>query len=186
MSHPFQRIPPGAGKWFFVPALVLYLVIQGVFAWLDGPLHTAASSGVVSFELAGSVAASKAMIDSWNEFARLDVSFGLGIDFLFMVAYSTLIGIACIWAGRTIAARGWRLASLGPLLAWGIWLAVLCDSVENIMLLSQLFYGVSSPLPEIAAACATVKFTLVVLGLIYAIYGAAAWLIRASRSPVHA
>ncbi|MGB8645576.1 MAG: hypothetical protein WCF84_10080 [Anaerolineae bacterium] len=184
MTHPFEKIPPGAGRWFFVPALVLYLIIQAAFAWLDGPLHTAASSGVVSFELAGRVAVSRAMIDSWNDFARLDVSFGLGIDFLFMVAYSTLIGMACIWAARTLRTRRWPLAALGASLAWGIWLAVLCDSIENIMLLSQLFYGVFSPLPEIAAACATVKFLLIVLGLVYALYGAAAWLTRASRSPV--
>ncbi len=179
MRHPFESIPPGKLRIAFVPALALYAIIQLVFAWLDIPLRTAAApNGIISFELAGSAAAAQAILVSWGELARLDASFGLGIDFLFMVAYSTMIGVAAIWAGRTLAGRGSWLAGLAGLVAWGLWLAVLCDSVENIMLLKQLFSGAASPLPEIAGISAAFKFALITIGLVYAAAGGAVWIAR--------
>ncbi|MEE8390887.1 MAG: hypothetical protein V3S14_08865 [Anaerolineae bacterium] len=63
-------------------------------------------------------------------------------------------------------------ASFGLLLAWGQWLAALLDGVENTALWNILANGPSTPWPQVAWWCAAVKFTLVILGLIYAISGA--------------
>ncbi len=181
MRHPFESIPPGRLRVAFVPALALYIIIQLAFAWLDAPLRTAAApNGIISFELAGSLAAAQAILASWGPAAQLDASFGLGIDFLFMAAYSTMIGVAAIWAGRALAARGWPFARQAGIIAWGLWVAVICDSIENFMLLVQLFNGAASPLPEIAAVCAALKFALIVVGLAYAAAGAAAWITRSA------
>ncbi len=200
MRHPFQSIPPGKGKYVFVPAFVFYLVIQLIFVWLEGPLQAmsadwvkgtlppgqtalCAPGGIVAFELARTVPCAQELVDSWGTPGQLNAAFGLGLDYLFMVAYSTVIGMACIWAAQTVAARGWALTSLGGLLAWGVWIAALFDGTENIMLLGQLFYGVASPLPEIAAICATIKFALIILGLLYMLYGVVAWFTRRAARP---
>ncbi len=176
MTHPFESVRPGRVRYLFLPALTLYAVLQVLFVILDAPLRTAAApNGIVSFELAGSASAAQAILDSWNAAARLDAAFGLGIDYVFMLAYSTVIGIACIWASRVLAGSRRRLASLGPLLAWGLWLAALCDAAENVALLLQLLRGASSSLAQLAAMCASAKFLLILLGLCYAAYGAFAW-----------
>ncbi len=181
MTHPFEAIRPGQGKYIFLPAFVLFLIITGVFRFLT------TTPGIVSFELAGSVAASQAIVTAWDKTAQLINAFGLGIDYLYMVAYSTIIGVACIWAARRLGAKGLPLASLGALLAWGQWGAALFDSVENIALLAQLLNGVAEPYPQIAAFCATLKFLLIILGLLYVAYGAlAGWLGRTAEKPAHA
>ncbi len=173
MRHPFQSLPDGKLRTLFLPALTCYVILQVTFAVLDVPLWP---NGIVSFELAGSASGARAILASWNSFARLDAAFGLGLDYLFMLAYSTLIGIGCIWAGRMLLQRGWPLFPLAAPLAWGLWLAALCDATENLALLAQLFWGAAENLAQIAAICAAVKFVLIGIGLVYSSYGGLAWL----------
>ncbi len=171
MRHPFQSLQPGQGKWIFSSAFVLFVILTVLFRFLDVP------RGIVAFELAGSVTASQSIINAWDKNAQLVAAFGLGIDYLYMIAYSTVIGMACLWAARTLAARNWPLRSFGPPLAWGLWLAALFDATENVALWMQLLNGVAEPYPQIAAFCATLKFLLIILGVLYVLYGALAWLI---------
>ncbi len=175
MHHPFESIHPGQDKHIFWSAFALFAILTVVFRWLDVP------RGIVAFELAGSVAAAQAIIGSWDRNAQLLAAFGLGIDYLYMVAYSTVVGLACIWAARVLAASHWPGMLLGAPLAWGLWLAALCDATENAALWAELLNGVSEPYPQIAAFCATLKFLLIIIGLLYIVYGALAWLAGRSR-----
>ncbi len=175
MQHPFVALTPGQAKGLFWPAFALVILLTLLFRLIDPP------PGVVAFEVAGNLGTAQAILGSWNAQARLLVAFGLGIDYLYMVAYSTTIGLACIWAARTLRASTWPLAGLGALLAWGLWVAALSDATENVGLLAQLVNGGSQGWAQLSAACATVKFLLVIAGLIYAAYGGAAWLRNAGR-----
>lgn len=177
-ASPLQRL--------FWPALILALAIMVVFGIIDAPLHTPAAakeiapgiatSGIVAYELAGSVTAAQAMIDSWDARARLYAAFGLGLDYLYMPSYALAIALGCLWARRRLAAHRPRLAALGLALAWGLGAAALLDATENFALLKMLLAGAAAaPWPALAAACATVKFLLVVAGLLYALAGAASW-----------
>lgn len=170
----------GTVQWLFWPALILALVIFAVFSVLDAPLRNAAApNGIISFELAGSVARAQAMIDSWDARARLYAAFGLGLDYLFMVSYALAIGLGCLRAAGVLGRRWPRLAGLGRLLAWGLSLAALLDAIENFALTTMLLAGAASaPWPALAAGCAAVKFALVGLGLLYALAGGAMWAIR--------
>jgi hypothetical protein len=171
MRHPFQSLQPHQGRWFFIPAFVLLAILTVVFRLIDRP------PGIVAFELAGSVATAQAIVGLWDPASRSVVSFGLGLDYVYMLAYSTVIGFACIWAARRLSAARWPVASLGAACAWGLWLAALLDATENVALLAQLVNGVAEPFPQIAAFCAELKFSLIVLGLLYAAYGGLAWLV---------
>ena len=176
MVHPFQSLLTGQGKKLFLIALMLFVILQGVFVALDAPLRTAAApNGIISFELAGNLHTARATVDSWNELARLYASFGLGVDYLFIVAYSIVLAFACVWSARVISARHLPLVGYGAILAWGIWLAALSDAIENAALLAQLFGGVSDPYPQLAAFCATLKFLLIAACVLYSSYGVAAW-----------
>ncbi len=177
MPHPFKAIPPGQRWYVFLPLLVVTLLLVASMNVIGEPLITdAAPNGIVSFELAGTVARARQILDSWDQVARLHAAFSLGLDFLFLVAYSTTIGFGCAWAGDVLARQRWPVAGVGVPLAWGQWLAALLDAVENVALITMLLGTVAAPRPAIARWCALPKFLLVGAGLLYAAYGGLAGL----------
>jgi hypothetical protein len=172
MSHPLQSIPQEKRKvvfWSLFSATLAWMIIMQL---VGAPLTTpAAPSGIVSFELAGNATQAKAILDSWDAKAQVYAAFGLGMDYVFMLLYSTTIALACIWAGEILRSVGWPLSKLGAGLAWGQWAAALFDAVENIALAVILLRGLASPWPELARWCALFKFALIFLGLVYAFFG---------------
>jgi hypothetical protein len=169
------------GARLFVALLVLTLGVAGALRSLDDALRTAdAPNGIVSFELAGSAERAGRILASWNEDARVRAAFGLGLDFLFLVLYSTTIAWACLWAAKQLRGAG-PLAALGVPLAWGQWCAALLDAVENVALWALLVGPVTAPWPRLAQVCAIPKFALVFAGLLYAAIGAGAVLVGRLR-----
>jgi len=164
MRHPLEFVPPNLRKSLFYVFLVLTLLIFGVFRVLDAPLRTAAApSGIVSFELAWDSDTAHNIINSWDSNGLLFAAFGLGLDYLFMPAYALALslGILLMMNGRT----GWVL-QVSAWMGWGIFAAALLDAVENYALWIELTGTVVSPYPEIAALCASVKFALLIAGLL--------------------
>ena len=160
----------------FLPALILTFLIMIVLTRVGRPLTTpAAPYGIISYEFAGSVQSANEILLSWGESGRVHAAFSLGFDFLFILAYMTSIGLACTWAGEVLRGRGWPLGSLGTLLAWGVCLAGVLDGIENVGLTTMLLGTLSSPWPQLAAACAAGKFLLIALALLYAAIGGLAW-----------
>ena len=174
-NHPLAWIPARARLAVFLPLLVLTLLLMWVFTVTGAALTTvAAPQGIVSFELARSTEQAEQIVASWDANARLRASFGLGLDYLFMPVYSTTIGLACVWVADVLKRRPWPLAGMGIPLAWGLWLAALCDGIENLALTVMLWHGVATPWPTVASVCASIKFALIAFGLVYALYGASA------------
>lgn len=134
--------------------------------WITGaPLTTAAAPhGMISFELAGTMERSAAILASWDQQARRLALLHLRVDFLYMLAYGLAISLGCRWAGGR---PGSKLRRLGLGLATGIWVAVLCDVGENIALLLLLQGPVVAPWPLVAALLAAVKFALVGVSLLF-------------------
>jgi hypothetical protein len=182
MRVPFSNLTPQERKrlfWFFLAsALVLMFLLNLAGAPLTTPQ---APYGIVSYELAGSVAQAQAMLDSWDHTTQLRAAFSLGLDYLFMPAYAGAISLACLWAAAVLRQRAWPLVALGAPLAWGQWLAALLDAIENLGLTVILFGAPVSPWPELAFWCAALKFILIFIGLVYALLGLiAATLVRIS------
>jgi len=171
-SPPFYNLNPEQRKkvfWFFLAlSFVLMLLMNVVGASLN---TQAAPFGIISFELAGSVTRAEEIISSWDHNTQLRAAFSLGLDFLFMPAYAAAISLACLWAADMLGRAGWPLAALGPVLAWGQWLAAFLDLVENIGLTAIILGTPVSPWPELAFWCAAIKFILVFAGIVYAFMG---------------
>lgn len=165
MSHPFQPIVDSKYVWVFWPLAALTILLMLVLGAI--PLNP----DIVQFELAGSVPESSKILHSWGTLGQIWAAFSLGLDFLFIVAYSNTIGFACVWATKAIQERGDALVSVGIWLAWGQWLAALLDVLEDIALLIILFSSVTAPWPQLAKWCAISKFSLVFLGLLYVGFG---------------
>ena len=177
MRHPLEAIPSDKRRIVFLPLLAATLVLIIAFGFI-GP---AQPYNIVDFELAGNVAKSQAMVDAWSPIDRIHAGFSLGIDYLFMPLYSTTIALALVWAASKL--RAGPLRSIGLWLAWGLWLAALFDATENVALAVILFnLSAIDPWPQLAAICATIKFGLIAIGLIY--LGAALVLQPINRQPL--
>jgi hypothetical protein len=142
--------------------------------------------GIVAIQLAGNAEAVQEIIGSWDGPLLVRAGFSLGLDYLFMVAYATTIALACLWGASVLGPKfGW-LASTGELLAWGAWIAASLDAIENAAVLRQLLFGAASPWAETACWAATLKFTLIVLGLLYVIGAITFWIATRLRNSVMA
>ena len=153
------------------------LVVMNIIA---APLETeSAPYGIVSFELAGSAARAEQITGSWDETMRLQAAFSLGLDYLFLIIYSSTIGLACIMAAAVLQIRHWPLVALGVALAWGLWLAAILDAVENAGLAMILFGGDAPLWAPIARWCAVFKFGLIFAGICYLFFGLVVnWVIK--------
>lgn len=167
MSHPLAAIPADRRARVFIPLLIATLVITFLFRFI-GPSQPT----IVDFELAGSVEKAQAIIDAWNPTDCIRAGFSLGFDYLYMPVYSTTIALACIMVASVLKKNVWQ--TIGILLAWGLWIAALFDATENLALLTELLGNNVAPWPQIAQICATIKFGLIMLGLLYVVAGVTA------------
>ncbi len=169
MKHPLDKIPSSSRKPLFWALLIGTLILFAVFQRLDAPLRTsAAPNGIVSFELAGTPEQAHVQLLSWDAEARLHAAFSLGIDYLFMPVYATALALGIL---LVVGKHGGWFGRLGAWLGWGSYAAATFDAVENYALWKILLGDVFSSWPAVAALCATVKFVLLLLGLIYAVVG---------------
>jgi hypothetical protein len=183
LSHPLLRLSPAAQKRALPPLVVATLALTAVLQVIGRPLQTAAAPlGIVSFELAGTLAAAQAMVASWDHSAQLHAAFSLGLDYLYMPLYAAAIGLACVRAATTSLRTPALIVGLGLLLAWGLGLAALLDGVENLALWQVLQGSTLAAWPPLARGCAIAKFALVIAGLLYASAGIVAYPFRKSRS----
>jgi hypothetical protein len=171
LTHPLVAIPPDKRARVFVPLLIATLIITFLFRFI-GP----AQPTIVDFELAGSVDKAAQIITAWNENDRIRAGFSLGFDYLYMPVYATTIALACVMTVKAAKRQAWHISGL--LLAWGLWLAALFDAIENLALFTELLGSNVAPYPQIAQICATIKFGLILLGLLYVVVGVVLRLIK--------
>jgi len=173
MSHPLLGFPPHQRRRLFGWALGLTIIAAVTLQVMNGPLKTtAAPYGIVSFELARTPTRTAAILQSWDVRAHLYAAFGLGFDYLFMVAYTSAIALAALAVRE--GTSPW-MARLGMAVAWAIGLAGLADAVENALLWRLLLQMAPPTYPSWAWLAATIKFTIITLALLYLL---AAYVVR--------
>jgi hypothetical protein len=172
LRHPLEFVPAKNRNPLFFGCLGLTVGLFAVFQVLNVPLQTAAApGGIVSFELAGSLETAIAMIASWTERGSAFALFGLGLDYLFMPSYALALSLGLLLAsGR----HGTVFARVGIWLGWGVFLAALLDAVENFALLRLLLGDLAGVWPSLAFWCASGKFALLLIGVLFALAG---WLL---------
>jgi hypothetical protein len=174
MKHPLELLDAAARRrlfWLAFAATLGLLILLGYIGHgYDSKQGTDGRSyGVLSFEFAATPARVTAMLATWGPDGIRAAKWNTWLDYLFMPAYATLFALSVLWA--VPRGQGGRLAGLGRLLAWGQWLAALFDAAENVGLLMTLYRAPATPWPQLACACAAVKFLLLGAGLIYTLAG---------------
>jgi hypothetical protein len=125
------------------------------------------------------------MVLGWDSAARSFVGFGLGLDYVYLLVYSTTLGLASVMLGATLRDRGaHKAADLARPIAWMQWLAAGFDAIENAALLDTLTWRGAPRFSDVSWVSASAKFTLVAIGVVYLVAGGllALWR-RSSASP---
>jgi hypothetical protein len=173
MRHPFERIPESMRRRLLLPLLIATALIFVIWVITVSPMsNDKAPLSVSSFGMAWTVARARGMIASWDRRAQLSGAFGIGFDFLQLVVYSTTFAMACAWVAQGFREAGRRgPSSVGILLAWGLWLAVIFGTVQNIVMMSLLLGSGSEAWLRVSYWCTLLKLILLSLGPAYALFG---------------
>lgn len=147
--------------------LFVFLVLGIVLLrYLDGFLiNDIVANGIISFELARDVTVSKNMINSWNAVSTAAAGYSIIVDFVFLTVYSLFIALLIhhtnenVWKNKTIY-------KIGVVLIFAQFTAAFFDIIENVALL-QLFKNTIQFWTSTAYYCASLKFLLIFLGVLF-------------------
>lgn len=171
-AHPLSRLHSDTRSNTFWVLLCATLVLTIVLTLFDGPIRNdVAPIGMISYEFARTPESAAAMLDSWNHKAQLHLAFNLGLDFVYLLLYSTTIAIGCLWITDVPAAKArGPMASLIPVgttMAWLALLAAVADAFENLSLFKVLITGPVAPWPAVAFTFALIKFCFLAVTLAF-------------------
>jgi hypothetical protein len=156
--------------WFFFLLTIAYMI------WVRSFLAPLSSGEIVQFEIAKTAEKARVIIDNW----KLTGKYELGVRstyfaYVFMVLYTVAIALGCRFisacTGNEILLKG------GKGFAWLIVVATACDVIENIALSHTLHGPISQWNVTLAYELAQVKFSIVIVCLLFMLTCALYWAI---------
>ena len=173
--HPFLSIANESLTWWFMATLIGSGFCFFVLNATGRRLRTnEAPMGVVTLAMAETGNQSRRVISSWDETAKDAAWRNLSLDYIFIPLYTTALAILAIKASHWFAeSNALWLSNLAIAFAWGAWLAGLLDVGENSALLRslQVYPDVPDGLAQMASWCARLKFLLIGLAAVLALFG---------------
>jgi hypothetical protein len=146
--------------WLFFLITICYMI------WVRNYLAPLTSDEIVQFEISKTANKAQAIIAEWKNAGKYEQSVrSTYFAYIFMVLYTLAIGLGCRFisscTGNEILIKG------GRGFAWLVVVAAICDLIENIAL-SQILKGhISQINVTIAYNLARVKFSLVIVCLLF-------------------
>jgi hypothetical protein len=139
---------------------------------LDQRLEVAGGPSILGLEFAGSEQRAVEIMAEWGDHGRDLARLSLWIDFGFMVSYATFFTLAATATRDFARERGLRLlAAAGIVTPIFPAAAALFDAAENIAWLLVLGGRGGSLAPPFATTCASLKFLLIGLAILYVVWG---------------
>ncbi len=159
-------------KNLVILSAVITIMVFFVLRHFDIPLHTSvAPKGIISFEFAKNIDASNQIMNSWGNQAKINAGLSLGIDYLFLLAYSIFFSAICFFIAIKNENRSPLIYKIGMVLSYLLLLAGVFDAIENFALIKLLLGSQAEIYPIIAFYFASGKFTILAVAFIYIIYG---------------
>ncbi len=153
---------------------VAVLVQLRSFLPLERRMRNTGGPGIIPFELAGTPARARRIMDTWGPEGRRAARLSLLRDYAFPPTYASLQALGCTATARAFAEAGrHELAACGGPLAWGQLATAGFDYIENTALLLILTRR-DGRLPALARRAALAKFALLFAGWGYMLLGVTA------------
>lgn len=151
--------------------LFITLILMGIMITLDRHLASFSSTpekyGIVSLELARTPQKANTIIDSWGDNGKGIALFSLGLDYLFIAAYTATLWLFCRFFAQSLREKNEFLSKTGNFLSWLVILAGILDVIENQLLLIMLLSEPSDMATATATLAASGKFVLLLITGIY-------------------
>lgn len=167
----FNKLSKTNERKLIILLTVANVLLMASLNYLNTPLKNGiCKTGIVSYELAKDLNLSKDIINSWSESAKIFAGISLGLDFLFLLVYTTLIALLIY----KINNRLWKNSSInkvGVFLIIAIFFAGLFDAIENFALIKLLLGDLKQHWSSIAYYFAFVKFVIVLSCIVFILIG---------------
>ena len=154
--------------------LALFIVFLGMRAF-DAPLKNEVSpGGIVSFEFAKELSRTVEIMESWDVHARTSAGMSMGLDFLFIILYTSFLILLLKWTAK----RSHVLNAMNSPMQLLLLLAAFCDVVENMALIQLLRGHIDQIWSQTAYYMAFIKFGIIALVLVFLLIQGSSTMIR--------
>ena len=148
--------------WLFLILTIAYMI------WVRNYLSPLSSDEIVQFEIAKTAGKAQTIIDNWKITGKYEQGVkSTYFAYIFMFLYTLAIAIGCRFVsactGNDILIKG------GRGFAWLIFAATICDLIENIAISRTLSGNISQWNVSLAYNLARVKFSIVIVCLLFMI-----------------
>ncbi|MGB1041928.1 MAG: hypothetical protein ACPGU6_00910 [Tenacibaculum sp.] len=169
LNSPFKNFSKTKENQFTIIFILLTILVIIPMLILDSYLtNDVCKNGIVSFQLAKDINFSKEIINSWSEVAKICAGISLGLDFLFLLIYPTLIAILIHKTSRLT--RNKNIQNFGTSLIFGLILAALFDVIENIALIKLSLGNLKQLWSSLAYYFAVPKFIIILLAIVFILF----------------
>lgn len=167
LTSPFSYLSKKAEKRFTFLILLSTIVVGYFMIYFDSFLtNDICKNGIISFELVSDVEDSKAILNSWDLKSKISAGLSLGLDYLFMLLYPSLIAVLVhklnqkLWSNHPFY-------KVGVYIIFAQFFTALFDAIENIGLIQLLLGNIDQFWTSIAYYFASIKFVLIIIGIAY-------------------
>jgi hypothetical protein len=156
--------------WLFSLLTVAYMI------WVRSYLSPLSSDEIVQFEIAKTVGRAQAIIQHWKDTGKYELSVkSTYFAYIFMILYTLAIALGCRFisacTGNEIMIKG------GKGFSWLIVACAICDIIENFAISRSIRGDISPWSVSIAYNLARVKFSIVIVCILFLLTCSLYWLI---------
>ena len=156
--------------WFFSLLTIAYMI------WVRTYLAPLSSDEIVQFEIAKTAEKAQTIIDHWKLTGKYELSVkSTYFAYVFMLLYTLAIALGCRFI--SLCTKNEIMIKGGKGFAWLIVLGTICDLIENIAVAHTLKGPISQWNVSLAYNLARVKFSIVIVCLLFILACALYWLI---------
>jgi len=153
---------------------IAVVVFDIVLLLIDQRLEATGGPSILGLEFAGSATRAHQIMAEWGDHGSYLARLSLWIDFGFMLSYGTFFALAGFATRDFAKERGYRaLARAGVAAPYCAMAAAVFDVAENVVWLLVLGGHGGDIGPPFATTCASLKFLLIGIAIMYAVWGLA-------------
>jgi hypothetical protein len=143
-----------------------------VLAVFDGRMMDAGGPGIVGFEFAGSQDRATEILADWGDDGTDAAKASLWIDYAYILAYGTFLGLAAAATRDLARRRSWRrMAAFGGAAISFAVAGAAFDAIEDVGLLLAVNGNGGDLAPRLGQVCASLKFALLAVAIAYLLVG---------------
>lgn len=178
LTSPFSYLSKKTEKRFTFFILFATIVVGFFMIYFDSFLkNDICKNGIISFELVSNIEDSKTILESWDLKSKINAGLSLGLDYLFLLLYPSLIAVLIHKLNRKLWSNH-SFYNIGVYIIFAQYFTALFDAIENVGLIQLLLGNINQFWTSLAYYFASIKFVLILIGIAYIVLNFCYFLIQ--------